>query len=93
MEGISSVESGIGGHPRGGYLNVLDGGCTTRHAAFHARPPRGCKVEITDTSGVRVNFGTLIGNYVDPVTGDKMPTMNGIIHYGKDGVHIVPARP
>ncbi|AXV88392.1 hemagglutinin repeat-containing protein [Ralstonia solanacearum] len=41
----------------------------------------------------RVNFGKPIGNYVDPVTGGKMPTTNGIIHYGKDGVHIVPARP
>ncbi|APD13316.1 hypothetical protein RO07_11760 [Pandoraea pulmonicola] len=41
----------------------------------------------------RVNFGTPIGNYVDPVTGEKMSTTKGIIHYGKDGVHIVPSRP
>ncbi len=41
----------------------------------------------------RVNFGKVIGNYVDPVTGEKMPTTNGIIHYSKDGVHIVPGRP
>ncbi|MGU3780328.1 polymorphic toxin type 50 domain-containing protein [Burkholderia metallica] len=41
----------------------------------------------------RVNFGKVIGNYVDPVTGEKTPTTNGIIHYSKDGVHIVPGRP
>ncbi|WP_213233280.1 polymorphic toxin type 50 domain-containing protein [Caballeronia sp. NK8] len=41
----------------------------------------------------RVDFGTVIGNYVDPVTGQKTPTTNGIIHYSKDGVHIVPGRP
>ncbi|SDB88406.1 two-partner secretion domain-containing protein [Paraburkholderia lycopersici] len=41
----------------------------------------------------RVNFGTVIGNYVDPVTGESTPTTNGIIHYSKDGVHIVPGRP
>ncbi|MGV0131688.1 hemagglutinin repeat-containing protein [Burkholderia gladioli] len=40
----------------------------------------------------RVNFGKVIGNYVDPVTGEKLPTTNGIIHYSKDGVHIVPGR-
>ncbi|WP_226263634.1 hemagglutinin repeat-containing protein [Burkholderia metallica] len=41
----------------------------------------------------RVNFGKVIGNYVDPATGEKTPTTNGIIHYSKDGVHIVPGRP
>jgi filamentous hemagglutinin len=41
----------------------------------------------------RVDFGSVIGNYVDPVTGEKSPTTNGIIHYSKDGVHIVPGRP
>ncbi|WP_460940564.1 polymorphic toxin type 50 domain-containing protein, partial [Pandoraea terrae] len=41
----------------------------------------------------RVDFGDVIGIYVDPVTEERSPTTNGIIHYGKDGVHIVPARP
>jgi filamentous hemagglutinin len=41
----------------------------------------------------RINFGEVIGNYVDPVTGLSTPTTNGIIHYATDGVHIVPARP
>ena len=41
----------------------------------------------------RVDFGKEIGNYVDPVTGEKTPTTMGIIHYATDGAHIVPARP
>lgn len=41
----------------------------------------------------RVDFGKIIGNYVDPVTGNKTPTRNGIIHYGSRGAHIVPSRP
>ncbi|MGU3414954.1 hemagglutinin repeat-containing protein [Enterobacteriaceae bacterium C34A] len=41
----------------------------------------------------RVNFGKVIGNYVDKDTGLSMPTTKGIVHYGKDGAHIVPARP
>lgn len=41
----------------------------------------------------RINFGKVIGNYVDPVTGKGTPTTNGIITYAKDGIHIIPARP
>ncbi|MGR9320832.1 hemagglutinin repeat-containing protein (plasmid) [Rhizobium leguminosarum] len=41
----------------------------------------------------RVDFGKVIGSYVDPVTGEKIPTTKGIIHYGSKGVHIVPSRP
>ncbi|OKH50474.1 hypothetical protein NIES2101_19265 [Calothrix sp. HK-06] len=41
----------------------------------------------------RVDFGEIIGNYVDPETGVKTPTTKGIIHYSKSGVHIVPAKP
>ncbi|MFC4932710.1 polymorphic toxin type 50 domain-containing protein [Massilia sp. GCM10023247] len=36
---------------------------------------------------------TNIGVYVDPATGQRSPTTNGIIHESKKGVHIVPARP
>jgi len=41
----------------------------------------------------RINFGKVIGSYVDPLTGEKIPTTKGIIHYGSKGVHIVPSRP
>lgn len=41
----------------------------------------------------RVDFGEIIGQYVDPNTGIATDTTVGIIHYGKKGAHIVPARP
>uniref|UniRef100_UPI00313BCF3C polymorphic toxin type 50 domain-containing protein n=1 Tax=Yersinia enterocolitica TaxID=630 RepID=UPI00313BCF3C len=41
----------------------------------------------------RINYGQVIGNYIDPQTGISTPTTKGIVHYGKNGVHIVPARP
>ncbi len=40
----------------------------------------------------RVNFNETIGTYLDRA-GNSSPTTNEIIHYGKDGIHIVPARP
>lgn len=51
---------------------------------------RGTKVS---DNKERVDFGEVIGNYVDPVTGEKTKTTIGIIHYSKTGTHIVPARP
>ncbi|WHP32246.1 hemagglutinin repeat-containing protein [Trabulsiella odontotermitis] len=47
----------------------------------------------TPGSKERINYGKPIGNYIDPQTGISIPTTNGIVHYGKNGVHIVPARP
>jgi hypothetical protein len=41
----------------------------------------------------RVDFREVIGKYIDPTTGQSVSTTKGIIHYSKDGVHIVPARP
>ncbi len=40
-----------------------------------------------------VDFGKTIGTYVDPQSNVHKPTTKGIIHYSKDGAHIVPARP
>ncbi|MBU2714286.1 hypothetical protein KCG35_24880 [Zooshikella sp. WH53] len=40
----------------------------------------------------RVDFGENIGTYIDQA-GNHSPTTKGIIHYSKDGIHIVPARP
>lgn len=40
----------------------------------------------------RVDFGLPIGRWVDP-QGVAHPTTRGIIHYGKNGAHIVPAQP
>ena len=41
----------------------------------------------------RVNFGKVIGSYVDNETGKTVKTTVGIIHYSKSGAHIVPAAP
>jgi len=40
----------------------------------------------------RVDFGQSIGTSVDQA-GNASDTTVGIIHYGKNGIHIVPARP
>lgn len=40
----------------------------------------------------RVDFGEPIGEYVDK-SGKAVSTSKGLIHYGKEGIHIVPARP
>jgi hypothetical protein len=41
----------------------------------------------------RVDFGEEIGKHVDSQTRVATPTTKGIIHYSKDGAHIVLARP
>lgn len=41
----------------------------------------------------RIDFGRPIGMYVDPRTGRREPTTIGIVHYSKNGTHIVPAAP
>ena len=41
----------------------------------------------------RVDFGKVIGQYVDPVTGGSVPTTNGMVINSNTGVHIVPIRP
>jgi len=40
-----------------------------------------------------VNFGEVIGYDIDLVTKEKTWTTWGKIHYGKDGIHIVPTKP
>ncbi|XCH21864.1 polymorphic toxin type 50 domain-containing protein [Bacillus cereus group sp. MS39] len=41
----------------------------------------------------RVDFGKTIGKYYDRDTGEYLETTRGMIHYGKDGAHIVPSEP
>jgi filamentous hemagglutinin len=41
----------------------------------------------------RVDFGMIIGEWVEKGSDRGVPTTVGIIHYGANGVHIVPARP
>lgn len=40
----------------------------------------------------RIEFDGPIGTYVD-AAGNSSETSNGIVHYGANGMHIVPARP
>ena len=40
-----------------------------------------------------VDFGESIGEYIDRETGERMQTSVGTIHYSKDGIHVVPAKP
>jgi filamentous hemagglutinin len=47
----------------------------------------------TPGSKERVNFGETIGDYIQDGVGPPQPTSIGIIHYAKDSIHIVPARP
>lgn len=57
---------------------------------------RGYKIKgIPGESGFkeRVDFGEVIGYFIEVETGKQTPTSIGIIHYSKKGAHIVPAKP
>lgn len=41
----------------------------------------------------RVDFGEIIGEFVDRDTKKRYPTTNAVIHHSKTGVHAVPCRP
>ncbi|MGG3523587.1 polymorphic toxin type 50 domain-containing protein [Bacillus pseudomycoides] len=41
----------------------------------------------------RVDFGEPICKYYNTVTGQYIETNRGMIRYGKDSAHIVPAKP
>ncbi len=51
------------------------------------------KGELLKNGRERVDFGEPIGKYYDRNTGEYHETTKGLIHYGKDGAHIVPSRP
>lgn len=56
--------------------------------------PVGDKVHGMPDYRERVNFGEIIGYYVDPNNPEiKLPTTKGIIRYSKKGAHIVPSHP
>ncbi|PEJ29281.1 transposase [Bacillus pseudomycoides] len=48
---------------------------------------------LPDGKKERVDFGKPLGKYYDRDTGQYLEATRGMIHYGKDGAHIVPARP
>ncbi|MCY8235106.1 polymorphic toxin type 50 domain-containing protein [Priestia endophytica] len=51
------------------------------------------KGEMLKNGRERVDFGEIIGEYYELDTGKYIETTKGMIHYGKHGAHIVPARP
>ncbi|HDR8201120.1 TPA: transposase [Bacillus cereus] len=51
------------------------------------------KGELLKNGRERVDFCEPIGKYYDRNTGEYYETTKGLIHYGKDGAHIVPSRP
>ncbi len=53
----------------------------------------GTGAVISKTTKERVDFGKIIGNWVDVKTGKSIPTTKGIIIYSNSGTHVVPARP
>lgn len=40
-----------------------------------------------------VDFGKIIGEYVDTETGERIKTSRATIHHAKNGIHVVPAKP
>lgn len=62
----------------------------------YAGHPENREIGTRGEPGFREQFDTgdkVIGEYVDPETGESTPTTRGTIHYGETGSHIVPARP
>ena len=47
----------------------------------------------TNSNRERIDFGQVIGVFVDEKTGKATPTTKGLIHYSKKGAHIVPSDP
>ena len=45
------------------------------------------------TNKERIDFGKVIGQYVNQVTNETIDTTMGIIHYSKTGTYIVTAQP
>ncbi len=52
----------------------------------------GTGTKITDNKE-RVNFGEVIGIYINQQTREQSETTVGVIHYSEKGTHIVPSRP
>ncbi|HET7734112.1 MAG TPA: polymorphic toxin type 50 domain-containing protein, partial [Paludibacter sp.] len=59
--------------------------------AFHAGNVES--TQIINGVKTRVDFGKIIGTYINPETGDALQTTRGIIINSKTGVHIVPSAP
>ncbi|AFZ26564.1 hypothetical protein Cylst_4484 [Cylindrospermum stagnale PCC 7417] len=94
------IESAKQGKHQAGHNNFIPG----RSAFTHPNPqqlvnkfagkgqPANNYQKLQPGYRERVDFGEVIGTYSDPTTGKMLPTSKGIIHYSKNGVHIVPSK-
>ena len=51
------------------------------------------KGQVASKDRERIDFGKIIGVFVDKDTKERYETSIGLIHYSKVGTHVVPARP
>jgi hypothetical protein len=82
----------IPGHPN--FIvgrSILYGGLVAARALLEQFAGTG-KWQGTSNKEI-VEFGSIIGKWVDRETGDSFPTTRGTIHYSLTGAHIVPSRP
>ncbi len=49
--------------------------------------------QVINNTKIRVDFGNTIGTYINPQTGQAIPTTKGIIHFSQSGAHIIPCAP
>lgn len=76
-----------------GHPNYIPGRSVLRADPHRLLQNKAGKGTMVNEHKERVNFGEDIGDYLDLKTNHYYPTTNGIIHYGKNGAHIVPAAP
>lgn len=79
-----------------GHNNYIAGRSVLRMTIAHAQElveKYGGTGEWKGANKESVNFHEVIGTYVSKEETIRIPTTRGIIHYGKQGCHIVPARP
>ena len=97
-EGAEAHERGRGKH-MAGHNGHQEGGGIPRGTMDDARDLLerfAGEGQVLNREGTRrrVDFGQIIGLYIDPETGRSGETTMGIIHTSeKKGEHIVPARP
>lgn len=89
----TKVHSGKQGKHIAGHNNYQKGKSILTGNAQNLLNKYAGRGTMINSNKERVNFGQVIGKWVDPNTGKAYKTTKGIIHYSKNGAHIVPSRP
>ena len=93
------VEAGKQGKHQPGHNNYREGSSILEADPKELAKKAGTGVKAGNIevgvpgSKERVVYDKVIGKYVDLQTGEAKPTNVGILHYSKNGIHIVPGRP